>query len=51
MRNVAVGLLVALTSFPDSDVDVAVLAFSALMVPPNLVFTIYQNRRARRRGA
>ena len=51
MRNVAVALLVALTSFPDSDVDVAVLAFSALMVPPNLVFTIYQNRRARRRGA
>ena len=51
MRNVAVALLVALTSFPDSDVDVAVLAFSALMVPPNLIFTIYQNRRARRRGA
>jgi BASS family bile acid:Na+ symporter len=51
MRNVAIALLVALTSFPDSDVDVAVLAFSALMVPPNLVFTIYQNRRARRRSA
>jgi BASS family bile acid:Na+ symporter len=51
MRNVAVALLIALTSFPDSDVDVAVLAFSALMVPPNLIFTIYQNRRARRRGA
>jgi BASS family bile acid:Na+ symporter len=50
MRNVAVALLVALTSFPNADVEVAVLAFSALMVPPNLVFTIYQNRRARRRG-
>lgn len=47
MRNAMVALLVALTSFPDSDVDLAVLAFSALMVPPNLIFTIYQNRRAR----
>jgi BASS family bile acid:Na+ symporter len=51
MRNAGVALLVALASFPDSDVAQAVLAFSALMVPPNLVFTIYQNRRARRRGA
>ena len=51
MRNAMVALLVALTSFPDSDVDLAVLAFSALMVPPNLVFTIYQNLRARGRNA
>lgn len=48
MRNAMVALLVALTSFPGSDVPVTVLAFSALMVPPNLVFTIYQARRARR---
>jgi hypothetical protein len=43
---------VALTSFPGSHVDLVVLAFSALMIPPNLIFTIYQNRRdrARRRG-
>ena len=51
MRNAGVALLVALSSFPDSDVELAVLAFSALMVPPNLVFTIYQNRLARRRAA
>jgi BASS family bile acid:Na+ symporter len=51
MRNAMVALLVALTSFPGSDVDLAVLAFSALMVPPNLVFTIYHNLRARVRAA
>ena len=50
MGNAMVALLVALTSFPDSDVDLAVLAFSALMVPPNLVFTVYQDIRARRRA-
>lgn len=50
MRNAMVALLVALTSFPGSDVDVAVLAFSALMVPPNLVFTVYQNWQDRRRA-
>ena len=50
MRNAVVALLIALTSFPDSDVDLAVLAFSALMVPPNLVFTVYQNFRARVRA-
>jgi BASS family bile acid:Na+ symporter len=51
MRNAMVALLIARTSFPDSKVDVVVLAFSALMVPPNLVFTVYQNVRARRRAA
>ncbi len=47
MRNAMVALLIARTSFPDSDVDLAVFAFSALMVPPNLILTIYQSRRAR----
>lgn len=47
MRNAMVAILVTGASFPGSGVDVAVLAFSALMVPPNLLFTIYQNRRAR----
>lgn len=51
MRNAVVALLIARTSFPGSDVDLAVLAFSALMVPPNLVFTIYQGWRARTRAA
>jgi BASS family bile acid:Na+ symporter len=51
MRNVMVALLIAVTSFPNSDVDLAVLAFSALMVPPNLVFTMYRNRKAKRLAA
>jgi BASS family bile acid:Na+ symporter len=51
MRNVMVSLLIAVTSFPNSAVDLAVLAFSALMVPPNLVFTIYQNRKVKRLAA
>jgi hypothetical protein len=48
---VMVALLIAVTSFPNSDVDLAVLAFSALMVPPNLVFTMYRNRKAKRLAA
>jgi BASS family bile acid:Na+ symporter len=48
MRNVMVAMLVALNSFPDRHVDVAVLAFSALMVPPNLLFTLYESWRLRR---
>jgi bile acid:Na+ symporter, BASS family len=51
MRNAIVALLIARTSFPGSDVDLAVLAFSALMVPLNLVFTLYQRWRARTRAA
>lgn len=38
------------TRFPDTNVDVAVIAFSALMIPVNMVFTVYevvQGRRAR----
>jgi bile acid:Na+ symporter, BASS family len=52
MRNAVVALLIARTSFPGSDVDLAVLAFSALMrAPPNLVFTVYQGWRARTQAA
>ena len=51
MRNVMVALLIAVTSFPNSAVDLAVLAFSALMVPPNLLFTMYQNRKVKRLAA
>jgi len=50
MRNVMVALLIAFTSFPGSDVDLAVLAFSAVMVPPNLIFTIYHGILDRRRA-
>ena len=50
MRNAALGLVVALHSFPDRTVDVAVIAFSALMIPPNMVLTVYEVLRKRRRA-
>jgi BASS family bile acid:Na+ symporter len=51
MRNIVVALLIALNSYRGTDVNVAILAFSALMVPPNLLFTFYQDRQARKRAA
>jgi len=50
MRNAALGLVIALNSFPDRDVDVAVIAFSALMIPPNMLFTVYEIIRGRRQA-
>jgi len=50
MRNAALGLVVALNSFPDRQVDVAVIAFSALMVPPNMLFTVYEIIHERRKA-
>lgn len=55
MRNVALAMAIAV-SFPGADrVLPALIAFSALMVPPNLVFTIVclvlDRRRRRRHGA
>jgi len=48
MRNVALALAIASRSFLVANVDVGVLAFSALMLPPNLLFTIYQSRKMKR---
>jgi BASS family bile acid:Na+ symporter len=42
VRGAAVCLLIAGRSFPGTDVAVAVVAFSALMVLPNMLFTIYR---------
>jgi BASS family bile acid:Na+ symporter len=42
MRNAAICLLIAQKRFPDTSVDVAVVAFSALMVPPNMLFALYE---------
>ena len=42
MRNAAICLLIAQKSFPDTGVDVVVIAFSAFMVPPNMLFTLYE---------
>ncbi len=48
MRNVALCLAIAARSFSDERVTVAVIAFSALMLPPNFVFTIYQGRKVKK---
>ena len=53
MRNAALALMIAISSFPDLHVDVAVIAFSGLMIPPNMLFTVYhvvQDRRSRKHG-
>ena len=48
MRNVALALAIASRSFPGANADVGVLAFSALMLPPNVLFTIYQSRKMKK---
>jgi BASS family bile acid:Na+ symporter len=48
MRNVALCLTIAASSFSDSRVTVAVVAFSALMLPPNFFFTIYHSRKSKK---
>jgi len=40
MRNAALALLIVTNAFPNMDYEVPVVAFSALMVLPNMVFTI-----------
>jgi BASS family bile acid:Na+ symporter len=48
MRNVALALAIASRSFAGANVDVGILAFSALMLPPNVLFTIYQSRKLKK---
>jgi BASS family bile acid:Na+ symporter len=49
MRNAALGLLIAMRAFPESGADVGIVAFMGLMVPPNMLFTVYHTIRERRR--
>jgi len=48
MRHVALSLLIALNAFPDPAVQAPLLAFSALMVPPNMLLTVYMVIRFRK---
>ena len=48
MRNIALCLEIASVSFPGMNVDVPVIAFSALMLPPNLLFTLYHARKLKK---
>jgi BASS family bile acid:Na+ symporter len=50
MRHVALSLLIALNTFPDPAVQAPLLAFSALMVPPNMLLTAYMLIRSRKSG-
>jgi bile acid:Na+ symporter, BASS family len=50
LRNVALCLAIASRSFPGANVDVGVIAFSALMLPPNAVFTLYHVRKMKKRA-
>jgi BASS family bile acid:Na+ symporter len=50
MRNVGLCFLFALEIFPNSAVTTPLLAFSALMVPPNMIFTVVANLIGKRRA-
>lgn len=51
MRNIALCLEIASISFRGMNVDVPIIAFSALMLPPNLLFTLYHARRLKTASA
>lgn len=48
MRNVALCAVIALESFPGTKVDLALVAFSTLMVTPNSILGLYESYRKRR---
>ena len=49
MRNAGLCLLISMRAFPESGADIAVIAFMGLMVTSNMLFTLYQAIRERRR--
>ncbi len=49
MRNAALCMVIAMNGFPDTDVDVTVIAFSGLMIFPNMLFTVYELVKEKRR--
>jgi len=51
MRNVALCAVIAIESFPGTKVDIAIVAFSALMVTPNSFLAFYEGYRKKRRKA
>jgi predicted Na+-dependent transporter len=48
MRNVGLCAVIAMNSFPNTRVAIALVAFSTLMVTPNSVLLVYENYRTRR---
>jgi BASS family bile acid:Na+ symporter len=50
MRFAALCLVIALNSFPGPEIYTPLIAFSALMIPPNLLFTIFYIIQKKRRS-
>jgi len=50
LRNLTLCLAIAARSFPGEDVDVALIAFSTVMLLPNGLFTFYRVRRLKKRA-
>jgi BASS family bile acid:Na+ symporter len=48
MRHVGLSILIAVNAFPDPAVQAPLLSFSALMVPPSMLLTVYTVIRSRR---
>jgi len=48
MRNAGLCFILAANGFPDSNVIVAVVAFSGLMIPPNMILMLYSIIRERK---
>ncbi len=51
VRNVALCLLMVLASFPDRDVDLALMAYVLLVIPSNLLFTLHHTIESKRQTA
>ena len=51
MRNAALCLLVAMRNLPGTNADVLVVAFMGLMIPPNMLFTLYHTVREKSKAA
>lgn len=51
MRNVALGLTVVTRNFPHAGLEVPLVAYSALMVPPNVIFLVATMILKRRKRA
>jgi bile acid:Na+ symporter, BASS family len=50
MRNVALCAVIAIESFPGTRVEIALVAFSALMVTPNSLLLFYDSYKKKRRN-
>ncbi len=48
MRNAALCLIIATNGFPDTNVITVVVAFSGLMIFPNMIFTLYETIKERK---